>query len=199
LCYCEGIPLKDTRLTRDEFVSMKSSGKLKLGQVPALISDGTQICQSNAIMRYLGKLTGLYPADNIAAANVDMLLDEEIDMFMGLSCATYRERFGFGSLDDHTATKCREDVANEVLPRHLGFLEKILESYANDGGSVSGWLANTKGPSIVDFVYAPRLQWLKSGLNNIPTTIIDPYPRVMAFLERFYAHPKIAEYYASRS
>ena len=149
-------------------------------------------------MRYLGKLTGLYPSDKIVAARVDMLLDQEVDLFTALSCATYTERFGFGSLSDEQVRTVREAIASDVLPRHLGFLEKMLSTATGpDGeGAGSGWLANTPDATIADYVYAPRLKWLQSGLDNIPTNILDPFPHVKKYLDQFYALPKIVEYYS---
>jgi glutathione S-transferase len=39
------------------------------------IGDGTIIGQSAAIMRYIGKKTGLYPTDDALAALVDSIID----------------------------------------------------------------------------------------------------------------------------
>lgn len=116
--------------------------------------------KSSAIICYLGKISGLYPTDDhLLAARMDMLLCGEADMFTGLSVATYHERFGFGSLDEAAVSAVRAAVASETLPRHLRQLEAILASYGD--ASSSGWLANTPSPSVVDFVYAPRLTWLQ--------------------------------------
>ncbi|CAE7752515.1 GST1, partial [Symbiodinium microadriaticum] len=53
------------------------AGKLTYGQLPALeIAEGVFLAQSAAIMRYLGKKNGLYPADDVAAAIVDGVIDE---------------------------------------------------------------------------------------------------------------------------
>ena len=46
--------------------------------------------QSAAIMRYLGKLTTLYPQDALLAAKVDAIVDQEMDMFTGVAASTYR-------------------------------------------------------------------------------------------------------------
>jgi glutathione S-transferase len=63
--------------------------------VPVLeVAEGTFIGQSAAIMRYLGKRSGLYPSDPIAAAVVDSIIDEEIDLFMGLSVSAYKGEGG---------------------------------------------------------------------------------------------------------
>lgn len=190
-CHFSGLPLKDTRLTRDEFDAMKASGELPYGQVPLLVVDGKhKIAQSAAIIRFIGKLSGLYPVDPITAAMTDSLLDEEIDLFMGLSVSRYRERFGFGSLSEDSVSAVRRALNDEVLPKHLGFFERVLEN------SPTGWLCGTENPCVADFVLVPRLQWLASGVNDgISLQILDPFPRVKGLIDSFMALEKIQEYY----
>lgn len=90
-CAFAGYPLEDIRMDRSEFLAMKESGKLKYGQVPALeIAENQMINQSTAIMRYIGKKTGLYPVADAEAALVDSILDEEADLFAGLACTIYK-------------------------------------------------------------------------------------------------------------
>ena len=49
-----GVQFEDVRMTREQFGEMKASGKLEYGQVPALeLDDGTMLCQSAAIWRYI--------------------------------------------------------------------------------------------------------------------------------------------------
>lgn len=64
---------------------------------------------------------------------------------------SFAERMGFGCLDDATVAKVRESLNNSVLPRLLGTFESFLSV------SKSGWLANTDGPTIADFILVPRL------------------------------------------
>lgn len=52
------------------------------------------LTQSAAIMRYLGKLSGAYPDDPLKAALVDAIIDEENDLFTGLSVARYKGECG---------------------------------------------------------------------------------------------------------
>jgi hypothetical protein len=54
------------------------------------VDDKYKIAQSASIIRYVGKLTGLYPTELISAALVDSIIDQVIDMFMGLSVSRYR-------------------------------------------------------------------------------------------------------------
>jgi glutathione S-transferase len=61
-------------------------------------------------------------------------------------------RFGFAVISDKTdvIAEVRKALNDEVLPRHLKFLETILER------SATGWIASTSDVSIADFVIVPR-------------------------------------------
>jgi glutathione S-transferase len=52
--------------------------------VPVLDVDGVRICESNAILRFVGKLAGLYPTDPVLALRVDELLDVMEDISAAL-------------------------------------------------------------------------------------------------------------------
>ena len=49
------------------------------------------------------------------------------------------DRFGYGCLDEATVRTIRGSLNDEVIPRHLRFLEDILLN------SKTGWIANTEG------------------------------------------------------
>ena len=69
-----------SNVCNDEFVVMCFPHRLTLDV----------IVQSASIMRYIGKLSGLYPECPIKAALVDTIIDEEIDMTRGLAVSRYR-------------------------------------------------------------------------------------------------------------
>jgi glutathione S-transferase len=94
-CAYGGVPLEDFRMHANEFHELKVSGKIPFGQVPALsVDDDIMLFQSAAIMRYVGKLAGLYPTnDDLYAAKIDMAVDSEIDLFTGLAVSRYRGAF----------------------------------------------------------------------------------------------------------
>ena len=192
-CAFAGLPLKDTRLSRDQFTTMKEDGKLPYGQVPLLIVDEKNyIAQSASIMRYLGKLSGLYPSDPFKAALVDSIIDEENDLFAALTCSRYRDRFGFGCLDDSTVATVRADLNNVVLPRHLKFFQDLLSK------SSTGWLADTQNPTIADFIVVPRMQWLAGGNNDgISLTILDDNaPAVNELISKMMNLDAVKSFYA---
>lgn len=201
LCAYAGLELEDYRFeSRDVFTEMKESGKLAFGQAPLLevtMQDGTvhQLVQSTAILRYLGKIGGLYPNDDdLLAAKVDAALAQETDAFTGATVATYTKRFGI-CLDEATLKKSEELIATETTPRHLQSLEKLLET------STTGWIAGTKEPSPADFVWYVRLDmYMPSSPKFFPETLCQfgDYPHVKAFVEKFKSLDNIKAYYAKK-
>jgi glutathione S-transferase len=101
------------------------------------------------------------------------------------------DRYGFGCLDSETVMKVRQALNDDVLPRHLRFLERLLEK------SASGWIANTVEPSIADFVLVPRLQWLvQPGVHDgISTDLLESFPGIKNLIEKFLHLPAIEKYY----
>jgi glutathione S-transferase len=59
LCKHAGLDLKDTRLTREQFLEMRKSGVLPFNQLPCLLTQGQYIAQSGAILRFIGKISGM--------------------------------------------------------------------------------------------------------------------------------------------
>jgi glutathione S-transferase len=192
-CAYAGLELEDYRFaSRDEFTSMKENGKLAFGQVPMLEVNGQhQLVQTAAILRYLAKVSKLYPEDPLLAAKVDAVLDQETDAFIGATVASYTTRFGL-VLDEDAKTKIYETIDKEILPRHLGNLEKLFHA------SSTGWVAGTEEPSPADFVwytrfadYLPEKKELSDKIKNL-----DDYPACKAFVEKFKALEGIKEYYS---
>jgi glutathione S-transferase len=182
----------DTRISFEQFTKMKESGELAFGQVPMLKVDGTaQLVQTSAIARYIAQISGdesLYPSDPLKAAKVDAICEQTNDMYAGILPATYQERFGFdtalgGPAGDGTK-KVQAKLRSDVLPRHLGFLQKLLDA------SKSGWLADTAGPSAADFIMAPALKqlpkakvWGDAGADDL----LAKFPKVQEYVAKFYA------------
>jgi len=218
ICSYSGLKLDDHRFaSRDEFIALKESSILPFGQVPMLevkyggsLENNTKktddeesstsanhhhkIVQSATIMRFLGKITGLYPTtlsedELMLATKIDALLDQETDAFTGVTVLTYSQRFGL-DLTDEQKDSSYELVNTETLPKHLWNVEKVLSM------SKSGWLADTAEPSICDFVWACRLQSLASK-KELSTKIqnLEDFPNLKAFVDKFFDLKQIKDYY----
>jgi glutathione S-transferase len=193
LCSYAGLELEDHRFaTRDEFLAMREGTRLVFSQVPMVEVDGKDILvQTSAIMRYLGKLSGLYPSDPIQAAKVDAMMDQETDTFLGTTVLTYGTRFGI-NLSSTVKEKSYESISDEVLPRHFRNIEKCLLA------SPTGWLAGTDEPSPADFMWYVKLSLMteKKELSEKIKTLED-FPKIKAFMEKFESLEPIQEYYTS--
>jgi prostaglandin-H2 D-isomerase / glutathione transferase len=66
---------EDKRLPFPEFGAQKAAGAFPFKSVPVLDIGGERYAQSGAILRYVGKLAGLYPEDPVAALRVDMAME----------------------------------------------------------------------------------------------------------------------------
>jgi glutathione S-transferase len=193
-CAYAGLELVDHRFAGDEFSTMKENGRLAFGQVPMLEVDGKhQLVQSSAILRYLSKIVGLYPADPLIAARVDAALDQEADAFTGTTVASYTTRFGIG-MDADTIAKAYEVISTEVLPRHLENVEKLLTA------SETGWIAGTEEPSAADFVWFVRLSDFMTEKMEYPDKLksLEDFPALKAFVEKVKSLEAIKEYYEKK-
>lgn len=78
------IAFNDIRIDFATFNKQKSLNEFPFGSVPVLDIDGIRVCESNAILRFVGKLTGLYPSDPVLALRVDEILDVMEDISAAL-------------------------------------------------------------------------------------------------------------------
>lgn len=178
-----GIAFEDKRIAGKDWPALRDSTPFR--SMPMLEVDGTLITQSNAIIRYLGKLAGLYPKDDWQATLADEVMDaiEDITTKIGNTLA----------LEGDAKKKAREALAAGPIPRFLQQLEARLKA---GGGE---WFVE-KRLTVADLKCYQWVRWLKSGaLDDIPADIVDRHAPLLAqHLERVRNHPKIAAYYAAR-
>jgi len=192
ICAYSGLKLEDYRFeTRDEFLAMKEGSRLPFGQVPMLEVNGkVAIVQTLAIMRYLGKLSGLYPMkDHLLAQKVDAIMDQATDVFTGAMVLTYGVRFGV-DLSPEAKEKSYEIYNQNVLPDHLKRAERYVES------SATGWLAGTEEPSPADFVwYTALMNMIDKKEISEKNKNLENFPKLKEFVDKFESLGAIKQYY----
>lgn len=194
-----GIAFSNKIVTGADFKeAQKNPDILPLRQVPILQIQTTEggetktetVTQSGAILRYFGKLAGLYPQDILAAMKVDECLSIMEDLSVGLVMTLK------GAVNCHISDTewtgdekiaIRKKWLLDDFPKYLGRLEDTLKH------SESGWLvANHDGPTIADMKLFSDLGWIGGGfLDGIPKDALDSYPNCMALMHKVKGLEKI--------
>uniref|UniRef100_K3W6R3 Glutathione S-transferase n=1 Tax=Globisporangium ultimum (strain ATCC 200006 / CBS 805.95 / DAOM BR144) TaxID=431595 RepID=K3W6R3_GLOUD len=181
--YIGGVPFVDERLDHDTFTANKPT--YPFGQVPVLEVDGHVFAQSQAMLRYAGRLAKLYPTnDPLAALKIDEILNgiEELNEKM---VPAFREQ------DPEKKKQLRLDLANDTIPRYLSIIESRLKTHEKYA------VLQTKDVHISDIAIYAWVKSLRAGyIDHIPTTVADGYPLVEASFQKVANHPKVVEWYA---
>jgi glutathione S-transferase len=178
-----GVAFEDHRIGMNDWPAYRE--KTPFHAVPVLEVDGKSIAQSNTILRYVGKLAGLYPKDDWQAALCDEVMDASEDIGSRIG--------GTMQLADDAKKKAREALAAGAIPRHL---EQLQERLTNGGGEYFV----DKRLTVADLKVIGLVRWLRSGaLDHIPKDLVDRVaPALVKHYDRVASNPKIAAYYASR-
>jgi len=166
------IDFVDEHLTLDQFHDCRAAGEFPFGSIPVLVietSDGEHcVAQSNAILRFAGRLTGLYPTDGaLQALKVDEALGVGEDINCLLEPSLHEE-------DTERKMAIRKVLAEETLPFWMGCLERLLVANGSTGFIVG------KNLTIADLKLYWIIDWLTMGiLDGIPKNLIDGFKNVV--------------------
>jgi glutathione S-transferase len=175
------ISFEDHRFSYPEFADIRKN--TPFGQVPVLEVDGVQITQCDSMLRYAGKLAGLYPEDAYQALLCDevMYVVEEAGVKMG---PTYR-------MAGEEQKAARLALVNGHIPVYLRWLEKQLLARGGD------YFADHR-LTVADLKVFIDVRTLNSGrLDHIPVDLVQQVaPALNAHVQRIAEHPAVAAYYA---
>ena len=176
-----GIAFEDHRFTFAEFADVRKA--TPFGQVPVLYVDGALVTQSDAILRYAGKLAGLYPTDPVQALLCDEVayVVEEANVKLG---PTFR-------MTGEEQKAARLALVNGPIPVYLAWLQSKL--VANGGEYFAD-----KRLTVADLKVFVDVRGLNSGrLDHVPTDLVEKVaPLLNAHMQRVAATPAVALYYA---
>ncbi|TDH67350.1 hypothetical protein CCR75_008530 [Bremia lactucae] len=180
--YIGNVPFEDKRLSKAEFASVKET--LPLGQVPVLEVDEEVFTQSHAILRYAGRLGGLYPVSApYFALKIDELLHAmgEIEAMMVVS---YHET----NVEKKKAL--REELATDIIPRYA----KIFEARLSKMQQIAAF--QTEKVFIHDVAIYSWIKPIRAGnIDDIPCTVFDGYKLLNEAFNKVANHPKVTEWY----
>jgi len=176
-----GIAFEDHRFTFAEFAEVRKT--TPFGQVPVLDIDGELVTQCDAMLRYAGKLAGLYPADPLQALLCDevMYVVEEASVKLG---PTFRM-----TGDEQKAARLA--LVNGSMTVYLQWLQKQLLAH---GGR---YFADGR-LTVADLKVFVDVRGLNSGrLDHVPTDLVEQVaPALNAHMQRIAQTPAVAQYYA---
>ena len=182
--YTAGIQFEDNRLSFSEFSEMRRG--TRFNSVPVLEIDGGAVTQSNALGRYVGKMAGLYPTDDLQALYCDEVMDAVEDLSHYIV-----QTFG---LQEEELRLAREKLIEGWLSVYLQGLDELL---ARGGGK---YFADN-GLTMADLKAFVQTRSLRSGtLDYVPTNLVQRLaPGLVGHQERIEGDPRVAAYYAARA
>ena len=182
--HAAGIDFEDKRISFQEFGEMRQG--MRFNSAPILEIDGVVVTQSNAINRYIGKLAGLYPADDLQALYCDEAMDALEDLLHYIV-----RTFG---LQGEELRLVREELADGWISVYLQGLDELL---ARGGGQ---YFADNS-LTMADLKVFVQTRSLRSGtLDHIPTDIVERVaPGLVEHQERVEGDRRVAAYYATRA
>ena len=176
-----GVTFEDHRFAFPEFAEVRKS--TPFGQVPVLSVDGVQVTQCDAITRYAGKLSGLYPTDPYQALLCDevMYVVEEASVKLG---PTFR-------MTGEEQKEARLALVDGSMPVYLGWLQKQLIAHGGE------YFADNR-LTVADLKVFVDVRGLNSGrLDHVPADLVEQVaPALNAHMQRIAKTPAIKAYYA---
>lgn len=179
-----GVDFEDHRISFDEF--MKIRGDMRFTCAPELEVDGVTVTQSNSMLRYVGKMAGLYPEDDLQALYCDEAMDAVEDLLHQVVHTI--------GLEGDELKAAREKLADGWLSVFVNGLAEILE---RGGGE---YFADNR-LTVADLKVYVQIRSLRAGtLDHVPTDLVDKLaPGLVEHEKRVGNDPIVTAYYTARA
>jgi glutathione S-transferase len=180
--HAAGIDFEDHRIPFEEF--MKTRSDMRFTCAPVLDIDGVTVTQSNSMLRYVGKLAGLYPGNDLQALYCDEAMDAVEDLLHQVV-----QTFG---LEGDALKAAREKLTAGWMSVYVKGLAEILE---RAGGE---YFADNR-LTVADLKVYVQIRSLRNGtLDHVPTDLVDNLaPGLVRHEERVANDPIVTAYYAA--
>ncbi len=176
-----GVALEDNRFGFPAFAEFRKT--TPFGQVPTMSIDGMQVTQCDAMLRYAGKLAGLYPTDALQALFCDEVayVVEEASVRIG---PTFR-------MTGEEQKAARLALVNGSMPVYLAWLQSQLAAHGGE------YFADNR-LTVADLKVFVDVKGLNSGrLDHVPTDLVERVaPALNEHAQRVASHSGVQAYYA---
>ncbi len=182
--HAAGVEFEDHRISFEEFT--KTRGDMRFTCSPELEVDGVIVTQSNSMLRYVGKMAGLYPEDSLQALYCDEPMDAVEDLLHQVV-----QSFG---LEGDELKAAREKLVDGWITVFVKGLAEILER----GGAE--YFADNR-LTVADLKVYMQIRSLRAGtLDHVPTDLVDKLaPGLVQHEERVGNDPIVTAYSAARA
>ena len=178
--FVSGVPFTDDRLKAGEWEKRKPTAPY--GAVPVLTAEGhPPIAQSNAILRLVGSLIGLHPAEPWEAARQEALMGAIEDMRVRLGATRHA--------DEAERKRLREEFAQGYLKDWARHVEAQLGEPFVGGAKLQ--VADLK-------LFVAVAALIKGNIDHIPVDVFKANPKILRQHEAVKTHPKVMEWYARK-
>jgi len=184
-----GIPFEDERIKFPDWPARKPT--TPFASIPVLTINGTQtLTQSNAILHYVGEISGLYPKDPFHAAKVDELM-HVTESYSELIFPTVTEP------DVEKKKKMRAELADGKIG---DLLKRVEECLSNSGDLKANPFCGGTKMTVGDLKFGHSMHGIASGfIEYFPDKYLERFPSINRLQAAVYDHPKVKEYYMSSS
>ena len=176
----------------EDVIEFSKWGELKptiaFGGLPAIrLADGSEMGQTRAIMRFVGRCAGLYPLDAVEACKVDQVMDAVDDLTSGTN------KVGQGLEQPEKEAKRAEAAAEGgSIARSWDQIEAFIGANGSDGYCVGSSL------TVADIFVATMPPFTVTGFfDGVPKSLCERYPKMQAVRKTVYSLPAVQGYYAS--
>lgn len=181
--HAAGVDFEDHRISFQEF--MQTRGEMPFTCAPVLEVDGVAVTQSNAMLRYVGKLAGLYPEDSLQALYCDEAMDAVEDLLHHIVRTLM--------LEGEALKHARDELREGWLTTFVKGYEQLLE---RGGGR---YFADNR-LTVADLKVFVQIRSLRSnGLEHVPANFVDELaPKLALHADRIAEEAVVRAYYESR-
>lgn len=171
---------EDVRFPAPEWPSIKPT--TPYGSVPVLQHGDVSAAQSNAILRYVGKLTGMYPEDAVAALKVDETIETMADISATIVAVV---------LTKDVAPEERDHKLRDAITRYWGGMAKRIAGWSPQGPYVLG-----DQISIADLAVLSQLLALKKFVPDVADdALLGQFPRMQMICDAVLRIPQVVEWH----